>query len=106
MKLCIPTTTPEPRNALHARGLTVETARDQAQQWLKSTGKFDETAFQLIWSQSDRPILDMVADTLLLVREARELGYDGVFADPQFAVGSPAEMTGAAAQLMAAYRAG
>lgn len=48
----------------------------------------------------------MVAGTLALVREARELGYDGVFADPQFAVGSPAEMAGTAEQLMAAYRAG
>jgi alkanesulfonate monooxygenase SsuD/methylene tetrahydromethanopterin reductase-like flavin-dependent oxidoreductase (luciferase family) len=49
---------------------------------------------------------EMVAGTLALVREARELGYDGVFADPQFAVGSPAEMAGTAEQLMAAYRAG
>jgi len=40
------------------------------------------------------------------VREARELGYDGAFADPQFAVGSPAEMTDCAERLMTAYRAG
>jgi probable F420-dependent oxidoreductase len=49
---------------------------------------------------------DMVGDALALVREARERGYDGVFADPQFAVGSPGEMTGAAEQLMTGYRAG
>jgi probable F420-dependent oxidoreductase len=49
---------------------------------------------------------DMVGAALAFVREARELGYDGAFADPQFAVGSPAEMIDCAGQLMAAYRAG
>jgi alkanesulfonate monooxygenase SsuD/methylene tetrahydromethanopterin reductase-like flavin-dependent oxidoreductase (luciferase family) len=49
---------------------------------------------------------DLVAGALGLVRDARERGYDGVFADPQFAVGSPAEMTEVAEQLMAGYRAG
>jgi probable F420-dependent oxidoreductase len=49
---------------------------------------------------------DLVGDALALVREARELGYDGVFADPQFAVDSPAEMDDCAGQLMAGYRAG
>ena len=49
---------------------------------------------------------DMVAAGLAFVREARELGYDGAFADPQFAVGSPAEMADTADQLMAGYRAG
>jgi probable F420-dependent oxidoreductase len=49
---------------------------------------------------------DMVAAALTFVREARELGYDGAFADPQFAVGSPAEMADTAEQLMAGYRAG
>jgi probable F420-dependent oxidoreductase len=49
---------------------------------------------------------DMVGDAMALVQEARELGYDGVFADPQFAVGSPAEMADTAERLMAAYRAG
>jgi probable F420-dependent oxidoreductase len=49
---------------------------------------------------------DMAAAALTFVREARELGYDGAFADPQFAVGSPAEMADTAEQLMAGYRAG
>ena len=49
---------------------------------------------------------DMVDAALVFVREARELGYDGAFADPQFAVGSPAEMDDCAEQLMAGYRAG
>jgi probable F420-dependent oxidoreductase len=49
---------------------------------------------------------DMVGTAIGFVHEARELGYDGAFADPQFAVGSPAEMTDCAGELMAAYRAG
>jgi probable F420-dependent oxidoreductase len=49
---------------------------------------------------------DMVAAAIGFVRAARDLGYDGAFADPQFAVGSPAEMIDCAGQLMAAYRAG
>jgi probable F420-dependent oxidoreductase len=49
---------------------------------------------------------DMVATAIGFVREARELGYDGAFAEPQFAVGSAAEMIDCAGQLMAAYRAG
>jgi len=47
-----------------------------------------------------------VTSALAFVREARELGYDGAFADPQFAVGSPAEMADTAERLMAGYRAG
>ena len=49
---------------------------------------------------------DMVGDAMAFVREARELGYDGTFADPQFAAGSPSEMVDCADRLMAAYRAG
>src|SRR6202012_5461282 len=49
---------------------------------------------------------DMVGAAMAIVEEGGERGYDGVFADPQFAVGSPAEMTGTAEGLMAAYRAG
>lgn len=49
---------------------------------------------------------DMVATAIGFVREARELGYDGAFADPLFAVSSPAEMTDCAGELMAAYQAG
>jgi hypothetical protein len=48
----------------------------------------------------------MVAAALAFVREARELGYDGAFADPQFAVTGPAQMADTVAQLMAGYRAG
>jgi hypothetical protein len=48
----------------------------------------------------------MVTTALGFLHEARELGYDSAFADPQFAVGSPAEMADCAERLMTAYRAG
>jgi len=47
---------------------TVEAARAQAQSWLDSVGKTDEaarTAFNAVW-ESDRPLIDRVADTLAL----------------------------------------
>jgi len=40
-------------------------ARTQAQDWLNSAGKADDKAFAAIWD-SDRPLLDKVADTLAL----------------------------------------
>src|SRR5438874_10216180 len=46
-----------------------EVARTQALAWLKSTGKNDAAtlkAFDAVWSQSDRPVLDRVAETLSL----------------------------------------
>ncbi|HWG12835.1 MAG TPA: LLM class flavin-dependent oxidoreductase, partial [Streptosporangiaceae bacterium] len=50
--------------------------------------------------------LDPVAAALTFVREARELGYEGAFLEPQFMTASLAEMTDYAGQLMAGYRAG
>jgi hypothetical protein len=47
-----------------------------------------------------------VAAALTFVREARELGYEGAFLEPQFMTASLAEMTDYAGQLMAGYRAG
>src|SRR5262249_36269918 len=47
---------------------TAEAARAQAQAWLEAVGKTDDTAraaFQAIWD-SDRPVLDRVAETLAL----------------------------------------
>jgi probable F420-dependent oxidoreductase len=49
---------------------------------------------------------DPVAAALTFVREARELGYEGAFVEPQFMAASLAEMTDYAGQLMAGYRAG
>lgn len=43
----------------------VETARDQARDWLKATGNMNQGAFDAIWSE-ERPLLDRVADTLAL----------------------------------------
>jgi hypothetical protein len=46
----------------------VEAARSQAQDWLKGVGKTDaatQKAFDAIWS-TDRPVIDRVADTLVL----------------------------------------
>jgi len=50
------------------RSPAAETARNQAQDWLKGTGKSDPAtvkAFEQIWS-GGRPVLDKVADTLAL----------------------------------------
>lgn len=45
---------------------SLETVRAQAQDWLKTTDKFDQAAFDAIWSQTDRPIIDLLADTFAL----------------------------------------
>src|SRR5262245_32286151 len=70
-----PTEAAEPKTAKDLasfgtmRTPTLEAARDQAQEWLKSIGKTDKgtmEAFTAVWTQTDRPILDLVADTLVL----------------------------------------
>ncbi len=43
-----------------------EAVRSQAADWLKSTGQFNQAVFDAIWSQSDRPMIDLVADTFAL----------------------------------------
>lgn len=51
------------------RAPSMETAKAQAQEWLKSTGKTDEATqrrFQEIWQADDRPLLDRVVETLTL----------------------------------------
>jgi hypothetical protein len=48
---------------------TAEVARAQALDWFKGTGKADAEglkAFETIWAQTDRPILERVAETLTL----------------------------------------
>jgi hypothetical protein len=57
-----------------------ETARGQAQDWLKAVGKADElsSAVEALWKQSDRPLLDLVANTLILAdSEAAKLLAEG-----------------------------
>jgi hypothetical protein len=64
-------------------GTSAETARAQAQAWLKQVGKTDPATVQkldVIWKQNDRPVLDRLADSLALgsaeadrlLREARD----------------------------------
>ncbi len=51
------------------RATSAEEARSQALAWLKGVGKSDATtlkAFEAIWNQDDRLVLDRVADTLAL----------------------------------------
>lgn len=48
------------------RTTSVEVAKTQAETWLKSTGKFDQKAFDAVWAQEDLTVLDKVADTLKL----------------------------------------
>ncbi len=46
---------------------SAESVRDQAQAWLKTTGKTDATAqFEAIWKQADRPVLDRLSDSFAL----------------------------------------
>src|SRR5262249_49500903 len=50
------------------RTVRLDVARNQAQDWLKSVGKTDQAtsqAFDALWSQGDRPVLDLVADTFI-----------------------------------------
>jgi len=51
------------------QGASADVARTQALDWLKSAGKADANslkAFEAIWSQGDRPVLDRVAETFTL----------------------------------------
>ncbi len=51
------------------RTASPEAVRTQAQEWLKLVGKTDDatkTAFQAIWNDKDRAVLDRVTDTLAL----------------------------------------
>ncbi len=47
---------------------TVDAARGQAMDWLKSTGKADEisAAVDSLWQQNDRGLLDLVVNTMIL----------------------------------------
>ncbi len=45
---------------------TPEAARAKAEAWLKAVGKFDPAAFDAIWSDDKRSVLDRTADALAL----------------------------------------
>ncbi len=48
------------------RAMTVEAAKARAEAWLKSVGKFDQVAFDKIWADDKRTVLDRTADALAL----------------------------------------
>ncbi|MBN9118236.1 MAG: hypothetical protein J0I06_03590 [Planctomycetes bacterium] len=48
------------------RAATPEVARAKAAAWLKSVGKFDQAAFDKIWADEKRTVLDRTADSLAL----------------------------------------
>ncbi|MBY0527212.1 MAG: hypothetical protein K2R98_27705 [Gemmataceae bacterium] len=51
------------------RAPSAETVKAQAQEWFKNAGKTDEAsqqAFNAIWADADRPLLDKVTDTFVL----------------------------------------
>jgi len=54
-------------------------AQSQAQAWLKSVGKYDETKFNAIWKKTNRTVLDRLAETFTLGdATAAKLLADGV----------------------------
>ena len=48
------------------KAVSPETAKAKAEAWLKSIGKFDEAAFNKVWSDEKRSVLDRTADALAL----------------------------------------
>jgi hypothetical protein len=48
------------------KAATPEVARAKAEAWLKAVGKFDQAAFDAIWSDDKRSVLDRTADALAL----------------------------------------
>ncbi|MBL8793545.1 MAG: hypothetical protein JNM56_06555, partial [Planctomycetia bacterium] len=61
---------PQPTRDLASFGVmklpSFDAVRGQAQTWLKSANKYDEATFNALWSQNERPLLDLVADTFAL----------------------------------------
>jgi hypothetical protein len=48
------------------KAVTPEAAKAKAEAWLKSIGKFDQAAFDKIWNDEKRTVLDRTADSLAL----------------------------------------
>lgn len=48
------------------KAATPEAARAKSEAWLKSVGKFDQKAFNEIWDNEQRTVLDRTADSLVL----------------------------------------
>jgi hypothetical protein len=61
------------------RSVQTDAARTQAQEWLAASGKADEAIrkhFDAIWNQTERPLLDKIAETLSLDPNAAKLLKD------------------------------
>jgi hypothetical protein len=48
------------------KAATPESAKAKTEAWLKSVGKFDQTAFNKIWAEESRTVLDRTVDSLAL----------------------------------------
>ena len=48
------------------KAATPEVAKEKAAAWLKSVGKFDQAAFDKVWADEKRSVLDRTADALAL----------------------------------------
>jgi hypothetical protein len=48
------------------KAATPEAAKAKAEAWLKSVGKFDQAAFDKVWANDKRTVLDRTADSLAL----------------------------------------
>ena len=48
------------------KAATPEVAKAKSEAWLKSVGKFDEAAFNKVWADEKRSVLDRTADSLAL----------------------------------------
>ena len=48
------------------KAATPEAAKAKAEAWLKSVGKFDQAAFDKVWADESRTVLDRTADSLAL----------------------------------------
>lgn len=48
------------------KSANAEAAKAKAAAWLKSVGKFDQTAFDKVWADESRTVLDRTADSLAL----------------------------------------
>src|SRR5947199_224113 len=68
--LCSPVGAAETKPAVYTFGTlkapTVDAARAQAQAWLQTAGQSDQKAFEAIWGQDNRSVLDRVTETLVL----------------------------------------
>ncbi len=61
-----PVKKPTCSGSARSKAATPEAAKAKADAWLKSVGKFDQTAFDKVWADESRTVLDRTADSLAL----------------------------------------